>query len=69
VIKLADLGDQRVHVEARHIHARAARVLAERVHHLLHRLDLLDDRVRSAVEQVDLPAFGLQVLAAQPLSR
>ena len=66
-VQLAQLRDQRIDVEARDLHARRARVFAERVHHLLHRFDLLDDGVRGAIEQLAFAPFGLQILAAQPL--
>ena len=49
---------------------RRARVFAERVDHLLHRLDLLHDRVRRAVEHLRiLLRSSLQELAAHALGR
>ena len=51
-VQIGHLGDQLVQAEARDLHLRGARVLAEGVHHLLHGLDLLHDGVRGALEDL-----------------
>ena len=69
-IEVGHLGHQPVQPEARHLEARRARVLAERVHHLLHRLDLLHDGLGAAVEELRvLLVHRRQQLVAHALGR
>ena len=69
-VQVRHLGDELVHVHARHLEPRRTRVLAERVDHLLHRLDLLHDRLRAAVEQLRvLLVQGRQQLVPHALGR
>ena len=42
-VQVDDFGDQLVEVESRDLHGRRARILAERVDHLFHRLYLVND--------------------------
>ena len=63
-IQIHDLGDQLVQIEAREMHVGRARIFAEGVDHLLHRIDLGDDGVRRPLEDLRV----LRVHAAQELA-
>ena len=51
-VQIRHLADQAIEREARDLHLRRARIFAEGVHHLLHRLHLLHDRARRALEHL-----------------
>jgi hypothetical protein len=51
-VQLYDFANQLIQIELRQIHRRCARIFAESIHHFLHCFDLLDDRMRSAIEHL-----------------
>ena len=51
-VELGDFAHEHIEAEAADLHVRGTRVVAEGVDHLLHRIDLLHDRVGRALEQL-----------------
>ena len=58
-VEIRDFGDQLVEIEARKMHVGSARILAEGVDHLLHRIHLRDDGGGCALE--DLGVLGIHL--------
>src|SRR5207245_11593352 len=69
-VEVGDLRDELVQAEARDLHLRRTRVLAEGVHHLLHALDLLHDGSGAALEDFGVAGVhAAEEAPPQPLGR
>jgi len=67
-VQIGHFAHELIQAEARDVHLRRAGVLTERVHHLLHRLDLLHDGTRAALEDLRIAlAHAGEQPAPQPL--
>ena len=67
-IQIHDFRDQLVEIEAREVHVGGARILAECIDHLLHRIDLRHDGGGRALEDLSvLLVHAAEEFAAHPL--